>query len=382
VPSDRGELLPPGWPASFGAGAQDRRALVVLACLRGITPRRLRELAWRGGTASACVDAIRRGGAGSDADRGWIDRVDPDGVVASCDAGGGRFVSCRDAEYPAELFDLQRDPPGWLFLRGLPIAPGATRVSIVGARRCSALGREVAHDIGRRVAGAGVTVVSGAAAGIDAASHRGALHAGGRTIAVLGSGIDVAFPSRNAELIEQIASVGTVVSEYAPGTPPEPQRFPARNRIIAALGRALVVVEGAAKSGSRITVDHALDLGREVFAVPGPVSSPLAETPLELIRDGATMIRGADDLLDDLGIAAAVAAAPPPDLDDAERRIYRALARTSLPDAVARAAGVSIAEAVTSLIHLELRGLVRNAGGRYELTYVGAPPPIPGIEPT
>jgi DNA processing protein len=349
--------------------------LIVLASLRGITPRRLRELAWRRDTACACVDAIRRGEAGSDGDRQWTDLVDPDDVLARCDAAGARFVSCHDREYPTELFDLQRDPPGWLFIRGLPIRPGEERVSIVGARRCSALGREVAHDLGRRVAGAGVTVVSGAAAGIDAASHRGALHAEGRTIAVLGSGIDVAFPSRNADLIEEIARTGTVVGEYAPGTPPEPQRFPARNRILAALGRALVVVEGAARSGSRISVDHALDLGRDVFAVPGPVSSPLAETPLELIRDGATMIRGAEDLLADLGIAAAVAAAPPPDLEGAERRIYEALARTSLPDAVAKGAGVSIPDAVASLIHLELRGLVRSVGGRYERTYGASPGP-------
>jgi DNA processing protein len=381
VRDDPGDLLPPRWPASFGVGAEDRRSLVVLACLRGITPRRLRELAWRRGTAGACVDAIRREEAGTKFDRAWIDRIDPDDVVARCDAAGARFVSCHDPEYPTDLFDLQRDPPGWLFVRGMPIPPGEVRVSIVGARRCSALGREVAHDLGRRIAGAGVTVVSGAAAGIDAASHRGALHAGGRTIAVLGSGIDIAFPNRNADLIEQIARAGTVVGEYAPGTPPEPQRFPARNRILAALGRALVVVEGAARSGSRISVDHALDLGRDVFAVPGPVSSPLAETPLELIRDGATMIRGADDLLADLGIAAAVAAAPPPNLDGAELRIYEALARTSLPDAVARAAGISVPDAVASLINLELRGLVRSAGGRYELTYgSGSRPAVPEEE--
>jgi DNA processing protein len=367
--SGAGDLLPTGWPGTFGTGAHDRRALVVVACLRGITPRRLRELAWRHRTAAACVAAISRGEAGSDADRDGIEQVDPSDVLARCEEAGARFVSCHDREYPAELFDLQRDPPGWLFLRGRPIAPGVQRVSIVGARRCSALGREVAHDLGRRVAGAGATVVSGAAAGIDAASHWGALHAGGRTIAVLGSGIDVAFPSRNADLIERIAATGSVVSEYAPGTPPEPHRFPARNRILAALGRALVVVEGATKSGSRISVDHALDLGRDVFAVPGPVSSRLAETPLEMIRDGATMIRGADDLLEDLGIAEAVGAAPPPDLEGPELMVYEALARTSLPDAIARSTGLSTAGAVAALIHLELRGLVRSAGGRYELTY-------------
>ena len=184
-------------------------------------------------------------------------------------------------------------------------------MAIVGARRCSTLGGEVARDLGRRLGSAGVCVVSGAAYGIDASAHRGALDAGGRTIAVLGSGIDVGYPRSSADLIERIAQTGSVVSEYAPGVPAEPLRFPARNRIVVALASALVVVEGAALSGSRISVDHALDLGREVFAVPGPVTSPLAEVPLALIREGATMIRGADDLLDDLGLVAPVARRSP-----------------------------------------------------------------------
>jgi DNA processing protein len=157
-----------------------------------------------------------------------------------------------------------------------------------------------------------------------------------------------------------------VVSEYAPGVDAEPFRFPARNRIVAALGRALVVVEGARGSGSMISVDHALELGREVFAVPGPVTSPLSEVPLELIRDGATMIRGADDLLADLGLASPAAVEAPTELPEDERRAYRALAGPSLPDAIARSSGMSIPEAVTALIRLELRGLVRAVGGRYE----------------
>src|SRR6266516_7075049 len=129
---------------------------------------------------------------------------------------------------------------------------------------------------------------------------RGALDAGGSTVAVLGSGIDVAHPARNRGLFERIEASGTLISEYPPGAPAEPFRFPARNRLIAALSRGVVVVEGAAKSGTRITAEHAVDLGLDVFAVPGPVTSPLAETPLGLIRDGATMIRGTADLLEDL----------------------------------------------------------------------------------
>jgi DNA processing protein len=303
------------------------------------------------------------------------------------EGAGARFLTPVDEGYPGELADLH-DPPAWLFVRGQPIRDGALRVAIVGSRRCSALGRELAHELGRRLASVGVCVVSGAAAGIDGRSHEGALAAAGPTIAVLGSGIDVAYPRSNGELIAAVASAegGTVISEYPPGTPARPYHFPARNRIVAALGTGLVVVEGAGKSGSRISVDHALDLGREVFAIPGPVTSPLAEVPLEMIREGATMIRGADDLLLDLGVNEAGPAAAAVegslfaadatatgadtggimDLSGSVRDVYAALTGPALPDDLARRVGCSIPEAVAALTELEIRGLVRTVGGRYE----------------
>ena len=299
-------------------------------------------------------------------------------MLRSTDAAGARFVVPADAEYPAAVLELD-DPPVALFLRGGNLDADGLRVAIVGARRCSSLGAEIARDLGRRLGGAGVCVVSGAAYGIDAASHRGALDAGGRTIAVLGSGIDMGYPRSSADLITRIAEVGSVVSEYAPGVPAEPHRFPARNRLVVALASALVVVEGAGSSGSRISVDHALDLGREVFAVPGPVTSPLSEVPLALIRDGATMIRGADDLLYDLGVVVSAPATdratprpPPIELPEHEGRVWAALVEPSLPDVVARGARLSIPEAVAALIRLELRGLVRSSGGRYERTLEGS----------
>jgi DNA processing protein len=355
-----------GWPSGFADGAEQRRALVTLACLRGITPRALFKVAWSEGTATACVGAILRGRAGSAADRAWAARIDPDEVLGIVEGCGASFLANGDPAFPAELNDLLDDPPGWLFVRGRDLRVGDPRVAIVGSRTCSAAGRDIAFDLGRRLAGAGVAVVSGAANGIDAASHRGALAAPGPTVAVLGSGIDVFYPPSKRGMLERIEAAGTVVSEYPPGAVAEPHHFPARNRIIAALAGALVVVEGAKKSGSRISVDHALDLGREVFAVPGPVTSPLSETPLELIREGATLIRGADDLLADLGVADRIAVEVPPELPEAERRAYEALSAPTLPDAVARQAGLSIPEAVTALLGLELRGLVRVLGGRYE----------------
>jgi DNA processing protein len=372
VPADRD--APRGWPDGFGEGPGEAEALVALSTLKGIKPLALHALAWSEGSAAACVRAISRGPAGTRGDRAQLADVDVSAMLAGTAACGARLVHPGHPEYVERLLDL-RDPPVVLYARGRPLRGDDDRVSIVGSRRCSALGEEVAMALGSALGGVGVCVVSGAARGIDAASHRGALAAGGPTLAVLGAGIDVRYPRASAELIERIAAEGTVLSEYPPGTPVEPMRFPARNRLVAALGRALVVVEGAGGSGSMISVDHALELGREVFAVPGPVTSPLSEVPLALIRDGARMIRGPDDLFEDLAIAALLAPeAPALDLPPAEARVYGALTAASLPDVVARAAGMSIPEAVSVLLRLELRGLVRSSAGRYERRLSGLVP--------
>lgn len=368
------DVAPPGYPPGFGVGETERDALLTLSSLQGITPRKLHTLAWGVGSALGCVDAVRAGRAGSAADRGWVGTADPAEIRRQLTACGGRLLGPHDQGYPSAFLDLLHDPPAWLYLRGTPIRDEGDRVAVVGARRCSALGREIAHDIGRRLGGVGIQVVSGGAFGIDAAAHRGALAGDGVTIGVLGSGVDVLYPRSSAELLLQIAERGTLLSEYPPGRRAQPHHFPARNRLVVALARALVVVEGAGRSGSRISVDHALDLGRDVFAVPGPVTSPLSETPHEIIREGATLIRGADDVLADLGyvLARADDAAAPSGLSDVELRVWRALATASLPDGVARAVSMAIPEAVTLLIRLELRGLVRGVGGRYERTFAGA----------
>jgi len=362
--------------------------MLVLASLQGIRPRRLLELAVGVGTARACLAAVLAGREGSEADRRWAATIDPDRVEGAMRACEARLATPGTAEYPRPLEDLT-DPPAALFVRGAPLAEGASLVAVVGARRCSSLGREVAADIGAGLAAAGMTVVSGAAMGIDTAAHEGALRTGGRTVAVLGCGIDVAYPPRNQALLDRIVASGSVVAEYAPGVPAEPFRFPARNRIIAALAEAVVVVEGARGSGSLITADHALDLGRAVYAVPGPVTSPLAEVPLALIRDGAGMIRGAEDLLLDLGRldpevsraggaggvggAGGAAAAVGEDLPERERAVLGVLAGPTLPDQVASSLGWDLAEVVPVLVALELRGLVRNVGGRVERRLVAAP---------
>jgi DNA processing protein len=373
VPDEPEPPPPRGWPPGFGEGDEERRAILTLSELRALRPLKVHAEAWEKGSATGCVESVRRGRLGSDGDREWLPQVDPRVTAARVEQVGARLVTPADPEYEERLNDLV-DPPACLFLLGRPLGDSPERVAIVGSRKCSNLGRDVAQDLGRALVASGLAVVSGAAHGIDAAAHRGALQAAGRTVAVLGSGIDVAYPASSRELLERISKSGTIVSEYPPTMPAGPQHFPARNRIVVALARALVVVEGAAKSGSRISVDHALDLGREIFAVPGPVTSPLAETPLEMIREGATLIRGADDLLDDLGIDRTAPSQAPPDLDVDERRVWNALSVGSLPDAVAREAGMSIPDAVTMLLQLELRGLIASVGGRYERRHRSSAP--------
>jgi DNA processing protein len=366
------EGAPRGFPDAFGSGPGEADALLSLACLRGITPRSLHALAWREGTASGCVRAIRAGVAGSDNDRTCLETADPGGVRARLAEVGARFAPFGHGDYWPAFVRLD-DPPVGVFLRGAPLGLGEDRVAVVGTRRPTALGREVGRAIARGLAASGVPVVSGGAIGIDAAAHRGALDAGGRTVAVLGSGIDVDYPRSNGRLLAEVAATGTIVSEYSPGVPAEPHRFPARNRLIAALSRGVVVVEGAQRSGTRITAEHAIELGLEVFAVPGPVTSPLAETPLELIREGARLVRGAEDVLEDLGIVPAEQpeGAAPIGLPEVERRVFEALRTALLPDAVGRETGLPMADAVGALVRLELRGLVRGNGGRYERTFAG-----------
>jgi DNA processing protein len=361
---------PFGFPKGFGAGAAEADALLLLRCLLGPTPRSLHALIWATGSASQALDRIRRGGGGSDNDRSFLAQADPDRIRGRVAEAGARFAAPGDADYWPAFLRLA-DPPVGVFVRGRTLGSGDERVAIVGSRRPTTTGREVAADLARGLASAGMITVSGGAFGIDAAAHRGALDAGGLTVAVLGSGIDAPHPAGNRPLFVRIESMGTLVSEYPPGIPAEPFRFPARNRLIAALSRGVVVVEGATKSGTRITAEHAMDLGLDVFALPGAVTNPLAETPLGLIREGATMIRSAADLLEDLGVDVDRAGrGPAPEgLSGDERDVFEVLTGPMLPAVVAQAAGISQGDALSALIGLELRGLVRGNGGRFERTF-------------
>jgi DNA processing protein len=293
-------------------------------------------------------------------------------------ASAGLHGICRHAtQYPRQLNDLV-DPPALLCSSApaerLAELCNAPSVAVVGTRRASAYGLEVATAMGRGLAAAGVTVVSGLALGIDAAAHRGALAAGGSTVAVLGCGADTAYPRANRALMDRIRVQGAVISELPPGQPPSRWTFPARNRIMAGIAGVTVVVEAAERSGSLITAGFAQDLGREVCAVPGRVTSRIAAGANQLLLDGAHPIRGAADVLDLIfgagawpGAGDSAERAVEPVLDGPLQSVLRAVERGDPLDEAAKRVDLSASELRAALGRLELLGLIRRDGlGAYE----------------
>ena len=273
-------------------------------------------------------------------------------------AAGFRFLARSDPGFPALLRAIHDPPPG-LFLRGGADEELVARpaVAVVGARACSAYGRQVARLLGRELAAAGLVVVSGLARGVDGEAHRGALEAGGPTVAVLGCGIDRDYPAAHRALAAEIAERGLVVSEYAPGVAPAPWRFPARNRIVAGLCAATVVVEARERSGALITADLALEEGREVFAVPGEITSALSAGSNALLRLGATPLTSAGDVLESFGLAPADTT--PADLSPAAAALLERIRdAAAAPDELARSLGLGAGEVAVALTELELAGLV------------------------
>ena len=253
------------------------------------------------------------------------------------------------------------DPPAGLFVRGAAPAAVLERpaVAIVGARACSGYGASVARSLGRELAAAGLVVVSGLARGVDGEAHRGALDAGGSTVAVLGCGIDRDYPAAHADLARRIAETGLIVSEYAPAVEPAPWRFPARNRIVAGLAAATVVVEARERSGALITADLALEDGREVFAVPGEITSALSAGTNALLKLGASPLTAAADVRSHYGIE--------PAREDSERPPLLDLLPASA-DELVRQTGLGAGEIARTLVELELEGRVAVHDGVYRST--------------
>ena len=290
-------------------------------------------------------------------------RFDAGAELARLAGLGFRFLARSDPGFPPLLRAIHDPPPG-LFLRGEANVELLARpaVAIVGARACSAYGRQIARSLGRDLAAAGLVVISGLARGVDAEAHRGALEAAGATVAVLGCGIDRDYPAAHRELAKQVAATGMIVSEYAPGVEPAPWRFPARNRIVAGLCAATVVVEARERSGALITADFALEEGREVLAVPGEITSALSAGSNALLRLGATPLTCAQDVLESYGLVAAALAAP--DLGEMGAAVLaRVRDEPAGADELARATGLSAGELAVALTELELAGLVHEEDG-------------------
>jgi len=338
----------------------DDRALgwaVLLAGHPGIGPRRLAELLSSPGAEQAWREL------------GGDPRVDPDQVLAAHRAAGVEALLVDDPAYPKRLrSDLE--PPAVLFVRGDRRAFDATSVAIVGTRRCTGSGAGVARELGRDLTEAGVAIVSGLALGIDGAAHRGVIDAGGAPVGVVGSGLDVVYPSRHRDLWDRVATDGVLLAEAALGVRPAAWRFPARNRIIAALADVVVVVESHATGGSMHTVNEAIERGRPVMAVPGSVRSPSAAGTNQLIAEGCPPVRDATDVLVALGLTAATrAAAPDPRArpNAAGRAVLAAFdwEPSTLADLAVRT-GLPLPELAVALEALLAAGWVDRTGGWYE----------------
>lgn len=292
--------------------------------------------------------------------------LDEPSVLAGLARTGIRWVARSAPGFPARLKRIHDPPPG-LFVRGAGALTllDAPCVAVVGARACSAYGAAVAAELARGLARAGVVVVSGLARGVDGAAHRGALETG-TTVAVLGCGVDRDYPRAHRALAGSIAERGLILSEYPPGVEPAPWRFPARNRIVAGLCDATVVVEARERSGALITADLALDEGREVLAVPGEITSLLSKGTNHLLRLGAVPVTCLGDVLAVVGVEAAPPASPA--LDQRLETVRSAVADGSAgADEVVRKTGLSPGDVAAALTELELAGAVVHADGLYRV---------------
>ena len=357
----------------------ERRAVVALSLVPGVGPTRVRALLAAFGSASAvlgapasrlaAVDGIGRATAAAIA--GADTQAAVDRQFERAEAVGARLVALADAEYPAALREIY-DPPPALWVLGRFDAADAGAVAVVGTRKASDYGRRVAERFATGLAEAGVTVASGLAYGIDVAAHRATLAAGGRTVAVLGSGVDRVYPARHGDVVRRVVEddLGAVVSEFPLGAKPDATNFPRRNRIISGLAAGTVVAEARDRGGALLTAGIALEQNREVFAVPAPVFSEATGTNTLIQRGWAALAQTPADVLavlgEPLGGAPGPATAPlPDDLTNVERRLLGALGPEPAPlDVVCDASGVDASEALVYLLQLEFRGLVRQLAGK------------------
>ena len=293
---------------------------------------------------------------------------DLDAYARRVEQSGARVLTLDDAAYPERL-KAASDPPPVLYMKGELLPADAWPIAVVGTRRASAYGRHVAERIAGDLARSGVTIVSGLARGIDSFAHRAAIEAGGRTIAVLGNGIDRVYPPENARLAAAVAEHGALLSEFPLGTPPDAMNFPRRNRVIAGLSMGVLVVEAPRESGAMITADLALEQGRDVYAVPGSVFSPGSVGPHQLLKDGAKLVTSAEDILEELHldmVAEKLATREVFPENEAEAQLLRLLGAEPVHvDELSRTLGLPASAVSGTLAILELKGLARSVGSMY-----------------
>jgi DNA processing protein len=350
-------------------------ALVALNMLPKIGPVRVRRLLEAFGDPASALGAgkdrlMRVDGIGEETAKilqNWQNHADPIAEIREAHERGIAIVTQDDEGYPAPLRDAY-DPPLLLYVWGTIEPRDKHAIGVVGSRRATHYGTQATKKLSYQIAQAGFTIISGLARGIDTAAHEAAVAAGGRTIAVIGSGLGKLYPPENLALAEKIASgFGAVVSEFPLNTAPDKQTFPMRNRIVAAWSRALLVVECPAWSGSLITANLATEYGKPVFAVPGPIDKPSSAGCNQLIRDGATLVADASHLLDDLGqlpFARKASAAEPaveiPELPEEEAAVFAAVTSDESPvDRIIERCGLPAHIVSGTLMKLEMRRLVR-----------------------
>lgn len=284
---------------------------------------------------------------------------------------GARLITIFDSSYPTDLKQIH-DPPPLLYIKGNDLPLKKTMIAVVGSRNPSHYGLKVTEEICQGLAMLDISIVSGMAKGIDAAAHWGCLRRKGFTVAVLGSGIDVIYPSSNVKLYNHIMENGSVITEFPLGTPPEGRNFPIRNRIISGLSKGVVVVEASRRSGSLITASLALEQGREVFAVPGSIESFKSTGTHFLIKQGAKLVENADDILQELGLSSPYSGdgTPPkkvtvPPLEEDERRVFDILSNYPIHiDHIVRSSMLDSAMVASLLTRLELKGAIKQLPGK------------------
>ena len=292
--------------------------------------------------------------------------VDLDKVLGRMKAQGIGILTWDDDLYPKRLKEIDQPPPV-LYVRGVLTTEDSWAVAVVGTRRVSAYGRQVTEEVASFLATNGVTVISGLARGVDAIAHQSALKAGGRTIAVLGCGVDRIYPPDNSQLAERIMVCGALLSDYPPGTPPDAANFPPRNRIISGLSMATLIVEAGETSGALITAQFAVDQGREVFAVPGNIFAPQSKGTNRLIAQGAHPMLSVRDLLDVLNLTRVseqrlVRKVLPS--DETESKLMSVLTHEPMHvDEIRNQTGLPIERVSATLVMMELKGMVRQVGG-------------------